>query len=447
MNQLIAPARAKLPLRLLLIYAGPALPLAMLGLPLLVILPDFWAHDIGVRLATVGYVLSAVRIFDVLIDPTIGRLSDLSRSRFGRRKPFIACAIPIAGVGTIGLFFPPHGAGAIWLFITYALVTWSWTALSLPYWAWGAELSDNYDERQRITSLREGGTIVGILISAAAPVALSVTSNAGKVHLLAIITLAMSVPLIMLALRYVPDPLPRVSTASAANMRSTLRIVWANRPFRRLIAAWAVNGLANGLPAALFLLVIAQVLHAAAASGPILLVYFAAAILSVPLWQLLARARSKHLAWTIAMAMSGIAFIFVPIIRHLPSALVLFGVISVFTGAGLGADFTIPPAIQADVVDVDEAASGEQRAGLYFAAATMAQKAGNSLAPGIGFAVLQAFGFSTRGHNSAMAIGALLVMYCVIPATLKIIAALLMWHFPLDRQHQATLRAEIALRA
>jgi Na+/melibiose symporter-like transporter len=446
LTNLITPTSAKLPLRLLLIYAGPALPLAMLGLPLLVILPDFWAHDIGVRLATVGYVLSAVRIFDVLIDPTIGRLSDLSRSRFGRRKPFIACAIPIAGVGTIGLFFPPHGAGAVWLFVTYALVTWSWTALSLPYWAWGAELSDDYDERQRITSLREGGTIVGILISAAAPVALSVTSNAGKVHLLAVITLAMSVPLIMLALRYVPDPMPRVR-AAPANVRSTLRVVWANRPFRRLIAAWAVNGLANGLPAALFLLVIAQVLHASAASGPILLVYFAAAILSVPLWQLLVRARSKHLAWTIAMAISGVAFIFVPIIRHLPDALVLFGIISVFTGAGLGADFTIPPAIQADVVDVDQAASGEQRAGLYFAAATMAQKAGNSLAPGIGFAVLQTFGFSADGHNSETAISALLVMYCVIPATLKMVAASLMWHFPLDRQHQAAMRAEITIRA
>ncbi|HQT88444.1 MAG TPA: MFS transporter [Acidiphilium sp.] len=445
MTRSATPAQAKLPLRLLLIYAGPALPLAMLGLPLLVILPDFWAHDMGVHLATVGYVLSAVRIFDVLIDPTIGRLSDLSRSRFGRRRPFIACAIPIAGIGTIGLFFPPHGAGAVWLFITYALVTWSWTALSLPYWAWGAELSDNYDERQRITSLREGGTIIGILISAAAPVALGVTSNTGKVHLLAIITLAMSVPLIMLALRFVPDRLPRKGIAPAG-VKATLQVVWANRPFRRLILAWAVNGLANGLPAALFLLVIAKVLHASAASGPILLVYFAAAIVSVPLWQRLARARSKHFAWTIAMAISGVAFLFVPVIRHLPDALVLFGVISLFTGAGLGADFTIPPAIQADVVDVDEAESGEQRAGLYFAAATMAQKAGNSLAPGIGFAVLQAFGFSTNGQNGETAIGALLVMYCVIPAALKVIAAAVMWHFPLDRQHQAALRAEITAR-
>ncbi|EGO94709.1 MFS transporter, partial [Acidiphilium sp. PM] len=77
-----------------LIYAAPALPLAMLGLPLLVILPDFWAGAMRLDLATVGIVLTAVRIFDVVIDPMVGRLSDLSRSRFGRRRPFMALAMP-----------------------------------------------------------------------------------------------------------------------------------------------------------------------------------------------------------------------------------------------------------------------------------------------------------------------------------------------------------------
>jgi len=115
----------------------------MLGLPLLVILPNFWAGPMGMRLATVGLVLTLVRVMDAVFDPTIGRLSDMSRSRFGRRKPFIAVAIPVAVIGAVGLFFPPVGADAVWLFIFNALVTWGWTMLSLPYWAWGAELSDN----------------------------------------------------------------------------------------------------------------------------------------------------------------------------------------------------------------------------------------------------------------------------------------------------------------
>lgn len=429
-----------------LIYAAPALPLAMLGLPLLVILPDFWAGAMGMDLATVGFVLTLVRIFDVVIDPLIGRMSDLSQSRFGRRKPFMAIAMPVAAIGAIGLFFPPHGAGVVWLFIFYALVTWGWTALSLPYWAWGAELSADYAERQRITSLREGGTILGILISALAPVALGITSHVGQAHLLSLLTIGLAGPFVFLALLRVPDPLP-VRRPPPAGLKPTLRLVASNRPFRRLILAWAVNGLANGLPAALILIVFDQILHAPDASGPLLLVYFAAGVISVPFWMWLAVRIGKHQTWAAAMAISAIAFAFVPTILHQPHILILFGIISLFTGAGLGADFTIPPAIQADVVDVDELYSGEQRAGLYFAAATMAQKAGNALAPGLAFPLLGLAGFSTRGGNGTMQDAALLVLYCGIPATLKLAAALIMRRFPIDRAAQQDLRAAIAARA
>ena len=75
----------KLPARVLLTYAAPAMPLGMLGLPLLVILPNFWAGTMGMNLALVGLVLTAVRVLDVVVDPTIGRLSDMSRWRWGRR--------------------------------------------------------------------------------------------------------------------------------------------------------------------------------------------------------------------------------------------------------------------------------------------------------------------------------------------------------------------------
>ncbi|MEE3502460.1 MFS transporter [Acidiphilium acidophilum] len=438
--------RHQLSLRTKLIYAAPALPLAMLGLPLLVILPDFWAGPMHMNLVTVGFVLTAVRIFDVIVDPAIGRFSDLSQSRFGRRKPFMAVAMPVAAVGAIGLFFPPHGAGAVWLFVFYALVTWGWTALSLPYWAWGAELSDDYTERQRITSLREGGTIIGILISAIAPVALGITSHVGQAHLLSLLTIGLATPFVLLALLRVRDPLP-IRRAAPAGLRATLGLLAANAPFRRLILAWAVNGLANGLPAALILIVFDQILHAPKASGPLLLVYFAAGVLSVPLWLKASARIGKHLTWAGAMAMSGIAFAFVPAILHVPHVLILFGIISVFTGAGLGADFTIPPAIQADVVDVDEAASGEQRAGIYFAAATMAQKAGNALAPGLAFPVLGLVGFSTRGGNDLAQDATLMVLYCGIPATLKLVAAAIMWRFPIDRAAQQELRATIAAQA
>ncbi|OYV53235.1 MAG: MFS transporter [Acidocella sp. 35-58-6] len=437
--------RAPAPLRwqTLLIYAAPAMPLGMLGLPLLVILPNFWAGPMGMNLATVGFVLTLVRVMDAVFDPTIGRLSDMSRSRFGRRKPFIAFAIPVAVVGAVGLFFPPLHAGAVWLFIFNALVTWGWTMISLPYWAWGAELSDEYKERQRITSFREGGTIIGILISALAPVVLGITSPEGEAHLLVILTIGLATPFVLAALIMVPDPLP-TQLEKPAGLAAALKVAAANAPFRKLIFAWLINGLANGLPAVLFLMICTQYLNAPAAQGPLLLVYFASGVLAVPLWLWLAVRIGKHRAWITSLLVTAFAFSFVPLVPHI--GLWFFGLISVFTGSGLGADFTIPPAIQADVVDLDELQSGERRAGLFFAASTMAQKAGNALAVGIAFPLLQLVGFTTHAANGPFQKAALLIMYCGVPSALKLICALILRGFPLGEPEQHRLRAEISLR-
>jgi Na+/melibiose symporter-like transporter len=123
-----------------------------------------------------------------------------------------------------------------------------------------------------------------------------------------------------------------------------------------------------------------------------------------------------------------------------------FGLISLFTGSGLGADFTIPPSIQADVIDLDQLRSGEQRAGLFFSASTMAQKAGQA-ASVVAFPLLQLAGFSTSGHNSAFAVGALVFMYCGVPSLLKLICALMLRGFPLDEAAQTKLRQQIELAA
>ncbi len=435
---------AKLSWAKLLVYAAPAMPLGMLGLPLLVILPNFWAGPMGMNLATVGLVLTSVRVLDAVIDPTVGRLSDMSRLRWGRRKPFIAAAIPIAVIGAVGLFFPISGAGALWLFVFNALVTWGWTLLSLPYWAWGAELSDDYQERQRITSFREGGTIVGILISAVAPVALGMTGPVAEAHLLVIMTIALAAPAVLAVLIFVPDRLPRQGTERPVSLGAALRVAAANAPFRRLIITWLLNGLANGLPAALFIMVCAQFLHDEKAQGPLLLVYFAAGVFSVPLWLWLGGRIGKHRAWIVSLLITAFSFAFVPLVPHV--GLWFFGLISLFTGGGLGADFTIPPAIQADVIDLDEYRSGERRAGLFFAASTMAQKAGNALAVGIAYPLLQLAGFSTHHDNGPFQIAALLFMYCGMPSLLKLICALLLRGFPLDQAAQQKLRAEIAER-
>ena len=125
-------------------------------------------------------------------------------------------------------------------------------------------------------------------------------------------------------------------------------------------------------------------------------------------------------------------------------SLVAFAVICAITGALLGFDLTLPPAIQADVIDVDTAASGEQRSGTYFAAWSLATKL--SLAGGVGivFPALALFGFDPGNTDpSDQAQTALAVAYAWVPIAAKLVAIALMWNFPLDEDAHKGLRARI----
>ncbi len=427
--------------RSLLAYAIPALPLAILGLPLNVYLPAFWAGPMGVNLGLVGLVLTLVRLTDVVVDPAIGRFSDRLRTRIGRRKPIILAAIPVGLIGGMALFFPRAGAGPVWLAAAYTALTLGWSMIALPWQAWGAELSDDYLERTRIVSWREGLTLVGIVVSAVVPAALGLSDPAATLHLLALICAGLSLPALLGLVTLVAEP-PVASGTVQPGLRESLRTAWGNLPFRRLLTAWAINGIANGLPAVLFLLLCRHVLQSPAQSGPLLLAFFAAGIISVPFWSWVAGRIGKHRAWCWAMLWTCAAFL--PALLLGPGDVAFFLLICLGTGAGLGADLALPPSMQADVIDLDTLNHGEPRAGLFFAAWTMAQKAGNALSAGLAFGVLDLVGFNTEGDNGKLQIGTLIALYCLLPIGLKLCAVACVWNFPIDAAEQARIRAALA---
>lgn len=221
----------------------------------------------------------------------------------------------------------------------------------------------------------------------------------------------------------------------------------ANLPFKRLVAAYLINGLANGIPATLFLYFVSQRLGAPEARGALLFLYFLAGLAGVPLAVWLARQIGKHRAWCIAMVANCAVFALAPLLG--PGDIWPFGAICIATGICLGFDLTLPAAIQADVIDVDTASSGEQRSGLYFAVWALATKLSLALAVGIVFPLLALAGFNAapEARNSEQALSALVAIYVWLPIAMKLVAVALMWRFPIDETAQALLRNKIEARA
>jgi len=430
----------RLPRVLLAVMALPGVPLAAFSLPVYVHIPAFYAVDLGLGVAGVGLVLLLARSWDVVTDPVIGCLSDRTRGRFGRRRPWIAAGAPLTLLATWLLFVPPDGVGLAYLGVTTVLLYLGWTMVIVPYTSWGAEITPDYHQRSRITAWREGAVIIGTVLAAGLFALPSAAERAVALELLAIAILVLLPIALIVVLIGVPDQ--QVQHAPALSFRKGAALLVENRPFARLLAAWLLNGIANGLPASLFVLYVENRLVSSDKSGLLLLAYFVCGIAGLPLWLALSRRWSKHRAWCVAMIWTSAFFAWAPTLG--PGDAWLFLGVCVATGLGLGADLALPPSMQADVVDLDTARGGGKRTGLYFSLWGMATKLSLALAVGLAFPLLGWAGFDATADNLATQGTLTLALLSGGAAVLfKIAAIALVWRHPVDRSAQERIRGEI----
>lgn len=155
-------------------YGVLGLPLAMAMLPIYVLVPNFYAADLGLGLALTGSVLFLARLLDTVQDPWLGRLID-------RRSPrgwtcLLASSALLLSLAMAALLVPPaldSLALAVWLGASLALAYTLHSLLNITYLAWGARLSDQLDVRTRVAAWREGAGLLGVVLASVLPSALA----------------------------------------------------------------------------------------------------------------------------------------------------------------------------------------------------------------------------------------------------------------------------------
>ena len=419
----------RVPVPVLIAYALPGFALAALYLPLFTYVTPFYVAERGVDLAAIGLAWIVIRMFDAVSDPVMGWLSDRTPAHWGRRRVWLALSVPLIILSTWQAFVPPDGAGlshaVLWLF----LLTLGWTMAQTPYAAWGAELAPDYHGRTRVTAWREAMVLAGTL---GVTIAYVGGGSGGDGLRWVAIMVGVTLPVFVVVLiAMVPDRRP--AARRRIGLAEGLRAMLDNRPFTRLLSAWFINGLANGVPVTLFLFFTADRLGMETdMAGLMFLLYFGAAILGVPFWNWAAGRIGKHRAWCWGMIYACVIFAAALFLGE--GDFVAFGVISVLTGLAFGADLVLPPSIQADVVDLDTRRTGTARAGLFFAIWQVATKAAVALSSGLVLIALSGAGFQAGEQNSPQALWTLSLLYAGVPIVLKLLAVAVMWRFPLGEQ-------------
>ena len=406
-----------------IIYSLPAFSFAIPTFPVMIFLPALYAEEYKISLVSIGVIIFCAKIIDIISDPIMGWLNDISVLK---RKTWMIIGGLICGFSMYYLFLPVTMPNEIYLGIFITLLYLGWTIFQVPFLSLGYDLEKNYYLRTRLSATREFFILMGLIASVSLPVLLNLEDSEVFITYLAIITGVCSLTLFYFL---ISEPLKK-KIIKRPKINSLLK----DSNFLRLITAWLINCLSNVFPSVLFVFFVTYVIGGNEESrDKILLFYFLSAFIGMPFWVQISKFIEKKNVWLVSMLSSAVFFSFVFFLGE--GDINFFIIISILTGICLGADLSIPPSIQSDLVDNHKTTFGVDISGLFFSSLTLVNKLAFGIASIVSFSLLDAYEFQA-GNNVDNEIKFILYfLYAGLPILLKLFACYLVWKFSLTQKN------------
>jgi Na+/melibiose symporter-like transporter len=441
----VAPSTTTIPFSRLLAYGGP-----MLGLSYLLFFVQFYFLNFATDVlllapGVVGVLFAIAKLWNAVADPLVGSWSDRTRSRLGRRRPYLFAALPLLALGFAPLWAPPAALEGRWLLVWVSaglLVFYTaFTLYMLPHAALGAELSSDSHQRTRLFGARQMSLTIGMLVSFAAIQAVMNADDpramAARIALpgaLAAVALLAVTPLL------VPEPVAAADRRGAQSLWAGLRDVWANRPARVLLFVYFVESIGVGAVGVMAPYVSRYLVGRPDLVGFLPGAYVISGVIAIPLWVRVSRVRGKRETWLASMWLAALAFagmfFFGDEVAPLMALLVLAGI-------AMGSGSVLSAAILADLIDADAERTGERKEGIYSAAMQFVLKFGTTLATALSGLLLSAVGFVPNAEQTAGGLLGIRILFAGLPCAGFLVGGVLYWR-SLRRDAQAPHMAPLA---
>jgi Na+/melibiose symporter-like transporter len=443
-----APARAGgLPTGRLLAFSTLAMPVAASQAPLNIYLPAILAQHFGIALSTLGVVFLLAKSWGVIADPLIGVLSDRNSGRFGRRRTWIAGGGALLALATLLLFFPVAGITPVYVGLALFAFYLAWSMVQIPYLAWSAEISSDYDERTRVATYQTVTSALALLLVLVLPTIVdqvAPTNGALKLNVMGGLLLALLALALPLALRAFSEP-PPAAAGPRPKLGETLRVIWSNPLLLRVLASDFAVALGQSIRGALFVFVVSAYMGLPQWSSGLFLAQFVFGLAAGPIWMRIAYRIGKHRA-AVAGELAQVA-INLGLLLVRPGDLALLLGLTIAQGLAQGSGNLMLRAMVGDIADQDRLKTGQNRTALFFSVFSTSAKAAMAVAVGVTLPLVAWLGFDPKAAtNTPAALRGLLLVFALGPAAAHLISALLVAGFPLDAKAHAAIRSQLAER-
>jgi GPH family glycoside/pentoside/hexuronide:cation symporter len=399
----------------------------------------FLTDVVGLPASMAALAIFIGRSWDYINDPLIGHFSDRTRTRWGRRRPFLLLGALPFGLCFILLWINPPWENQLLLAGYYALAYFlfdaAYTLTNMPYAALTPELTEDYDERTSLTSHRMFFSIAGSLIAFTIPLAIIgtfVPQNSGRVFGMAVIFgLACMLPILLVFFntRERPDYMRAVQP----RLIQSLRAAFKNQPFIFGAVIFLLTWVAVDILQTSLLFFIKYVLLREEQSDMIMGTIFVTAIIALPLWVWAARHWNKRLAYIIGIAFWAVVQL-VMVTLGPSSSLSWIIMLCLMAGIGVSAAHVLTWAIIPDAIEWDELQTGERHEGMFYSLITLMQKVASSIAIPLILLLLDWTGYiPNAGSQQPQALVGIRIVVGPIPALLLFAGIGFAYLYPLGR--------------
>ncbi|MEL4895554.1 MFS transporter [Crocosphaera sp. Alani8] len=415
----------------------------------------FFLTDVaGLKPGMAGIIVMIGKIWDAINDPLIGWLSDRTRSRFGRRYPWmILGSIPL-GLSCILLWTISPGDGQTFQVIYYTIIALvfytAFTAVLLPYSALSAELTQDYNERTNLISFRSafsiGGSIVSLIV---AEVIFSLFDNQAKQYSLLglvagiIATISIFISILGTYKRYkeVHKYGYNSQKNSSLSIKENIFLILTNFPFICVMIIYLCSWLSVQTIAAILPYFVINYMGLTEEHFTRMAIFVqGTALIMMIFWNYMSQRFGKKTIYLMGIPFTIVAELGLFLLQ--PGQVILMYIIAIIAGIGIATAYIVPWSMLPDVVDLDQLKTGERREGIFFALVVQLQKIGIAGALLLVGKILDSAGYipKSTGQQPETALWAIRMIIGPIPITLLIIGFFFAYLYPITQAvHQDIL--------
>lgn len=422
------------------------------------VLLNFLTDTVGIAAGLAGTALMIGRLWDAFYDPVIGYISDRTKSRWGRRRPYLFIgSIPLF-IAMAFMFINPalfvsagwnpadhQTALFLWGLLVYIILCTAYSTVNIPYTSLTPELTQDFNERTSLNGYRFGFAVIGTLLGAGAALPIVGAFSDRNIGFAALGTLFGAVMMITAFITAFTVREPETPPAKAMGFVKTYLAVFRNKPYLFILFTYVLHIMAITIVSGITIYYFKYILGDESKTTIALLILLVTAMLFIPVSVVMAKKTGKKFVYGAGMVIIAISIMVIFFLGHKSSINFTFFMMF-FTGIGFGFTYAMPYAIVPDAIEYDYLVTGERREGAFYGIWTWALKIGQALAVFLMGWIMSLSGYVAEAAQTETAQLGIRIFLGPVPAFIFIAGAVVLYFYPINEEKYDEIIAKIKER-